>query len=102
MMLSPETLRSEQIANPAIRALRKTIKNRAIDPSCTTIISARDHESGDPMSTPSEVLKRAASSLEAFRKTFPRERMLQTEERDKKKARYWMEHGASNDKKATL
>jgi hypothetical protein len=102
MMLSPETLRSEQIANPAIRAFRKTIKNRAIDPSSTAIISARDHQSGDQMSTPNEVLERSASSLEAFRKTFPRKRVLEPDGKNKKKARYWTEHGASQDKKATL
>jgi hypothetical protein len=95
LMLSPETLRSEQIANPAIRAFHKTIKNRAIDPSSTSIISARHHPSGDHMSTPSEVLKRAATSLEAFRTTFPRERVVEPDEKEKKKARYWTEHDAS-------
>jgi hypothetical protein len=92
LMLSPDSLRSEQIANPAIRSFRKTIKNRAVDPSSTAIISARDHESLDLMSTPCEVLERAASSLEAFRKTFPRKRVVEPDGNDKKKPRYWTEH----------
>ena len=91
-MLSPDTLRSEQIANPAIRSFHKTVKNRAIDPSSSTIIPARDRQSLDLMSTPCEVLERAASSLEAFRKAFPRKRVVESDDSDKKKPRYWTEH----------
>ena len=35
LMLPPDALRSERIANPAIRSFRKTIKNRAVDQQST-------------------------------------------------------------------
>jgi hypothetical protein len=93
MMLPSDALHSEQIPNPAIRSFRKTVKNRAVDPSSTDIVIARELHTVDPMSTPIEVLKRASSALETFCSTFPREKVAEEEEGNaKKKKKFWTDH----------
>ena len=92
LILPPDALRSEQIPNPAIRSFRKTVKNRAVDPSSTDVVTSREHDSLDPMSTPVEVLKRASLALETFCSTFPREKVVKEESNAKKKKKYWTDH----------
>ncbi len=85
--LPPNLLNSESIANPAIRAFRKTMIQRAINPRgdkdgghmCTTArwrhndINGRSNSSGteDPMVTPQEILGRGKEQLRNFKKAFP-------------------------------
>ena len=89
MMLPADTLRSEEIPNPALRSFRKTVKTRAVDPSFDGIVAVRDETSADPMATPGEVLEKAASAIETFTTTFPREVVTEEEAKGKKKKKYW-------------
>lgn len=90
MMLPPDALRSENIANPSIRSFHKTVKVRAVDPTSTQVVSVRtDDDSADPMSTPADVLMGATSALETFARTFPRREVTEEEVKGKKKKKYW-------------
>jgi hypothetical protein len=89
MMLPADTLRSEEIANPALRSFRKTVKARAVDPFFNGIVTVRDETGTDPMATPGEVLEKAASAIETFATTFPREIVTEEEAKGKKKKKYW-------------
>jgi len=92
MMLPPDAIRSEQIANPAIRSFRKTVKSRAVDPFFAEIVTAREHHSADSMATPASVMKRASSALETFSSVFPREEVAEDEAKSKKKKNFWTDH----------
>lgn len=92
LMLPPDALKSQDIASPSIRSFHKTVKSRAIDPSSTDIVAAREEPSMDPMSTPAEVLMGASAALETFCTTFPRQKVAEEEAKGKKKKKYWTEH----------
>mmetsp|Transcript_15554 Transcript_15554/g.21954 ORF Transcript_15554/g.21954 Transcript_15554/m.21954 type:complete len:762 (+) Transcript_15554:110-2395(+) len=95
LMLPDDSLQSEKIASPAIRAFYRTVTNRAIDPTCPPFVFARagggTNGDDDRMQTKASILDRARTSLDTFRKEFPLENEVETTDggKPKKKTKFW-------------
>ena len=70
MMLPDDCLRSEKIANPAVRSYNKTLIDRAINPKAPLAFT-RVKGPKDPMSTPQDIIEKAKDAIDAFLTTFP-------------------------------
>jgi len=95
-MLPSEVLRSDTIPNPAIRSFRKTIINRAIDPSMKEkiIITRKSHDDDDDgvhsaIMTPTKILKDGKDVLKKYRQTFPMEVNEDDNKKGKSKKKFW-------------
>jgi len=72
LMLPKDSLRSNRIANPAIRAFNNTVTNRALDESSGIVNSRRVRRgTSESMSTPVGLLKNAETQCQRFREIFP-------------------------------
>ena len=92
--LPPDVLNSESIPNPSIRAFRKTMIQRAIDPNKNNdgICTARQSHDGDvedPMVTPQYIVEKGRGELKKLRDSFPLKVVEHVASDGKKKKKYF-------------
>eukprot|EP00558_Chaetoceros_sp_UNC1202_P011845 CAMPEP_0197254016 /NCGR_PEP_ID=MMETSP1429-20130617/67089_1 /TAXON_ID=49237 /ORGANISM="Chaetoceros sp., Strain UNC1202" /LENGTH=127 /DNA_ID=CAMNT_0042716875 /DNA_START=46 /DNA_END=429 /DNA_ORIENTATION=- len=99
-MLPTDVLNCRNIANPAIRSFRKTIIQRAMDPSfdgkagISRVAARNDNKQShiiedDPIATPTDMLDKGKYVLEHFRQCFPLEVANSGGQGKLRKKKYW-------------